>query len=80
MEGQLDKSASGRTIYPKIGIWYRRDTGHIHFNIEDQGFSTVNAKADSARGNPHLFNKLAKLLRDAGADHPDIEISDAADE
>ncbi len=65
-------SATGRTIYPKIGLWYREDTGHIHISIEGQGFSTVNDNPDSKRGNPHLYVKLAKVLRDGGSDHPPI--------
>ncbi|CAN5470793.1 hypothetical protein BH10PSE14_BH10PSE14_27480 [soil metagenome] len=69
----MDSSATGRTIYPKIGVWYREDTGHIHLSIEGTGLSTVNADPESKRGNPHLYAKLARALRDAGAPHPAIE-------
>jgi hypothetical protein len=63
---------SGRTAYPKIGVWFDEAKGDIHLSIEGQGLSTVNAKASSERGNPHLFNKLAKALRDCGKPHPEI--------
>jgi hypothetical protein len=69
----MDKSDTGRTVYPKIGVWFREDTGHIHLTIEGQGFSTVNPESTSKRGNPHLFKKLARMLRDAGAAHPAID-------
>jgi hypothetical protein len=72
---RVEKSDSGRTIYPKIGVWFREETGHIHLTIEGQGFSTVNAEPTSKRGNPHLFNKLARMLRAAGAAHPPIDDS-----
>jgi hypothetical protein len=41
-------------------------------SIPDHGLSTVNADATSKRGNPHLFNKLAKVLRDQGKPHPPV--------
>jgi hypothetical protein len=69
----MDTSKSGRTIYPKIGVWYREDTGHIHLNIEGQGLSTVNPDPLSKRGNRHLYRKLALMLRAAGADAPEIQ-------
>jgi hypothetical protein len=63
---------SGKTAYPRIGVWFNEDSGHIHLEIAGHGLSTINDKAASARGNPHLFNKLAKALRDAGKPHPPI--------
>jgi hypothetical protein len=63
---------SGKTAYPKIGVWFDEARGDIHLTIGDHGFSTVNADPASERGNPHLFNKLAKTLRDAGKSHPSI--------
>jgi len=63
---------SGKTAYPKIGLWFDEEAGDIHLSIPGHGLSTVNGNAGSARGNPHLFNKLAKVLRDEGKPHPAI--------
>lgn len=63
---------SGKTAYPRIGIWFDETAGDIHLSIPGHGLSTINDRADSARGNPHLFNKLAKALRDEGKPHPPI--------
>lgn len=73
----MEESATGRTIYPKIGVWYRGDTGHIHLSIEGQGLSTVNDDPSSVRGHPHLYNKLAEVLRAAGAEAPAAETTRA---
>ena len=51
----MDTSKTGRTVYPKIGIWFREDTGHIHLSIEGRGFSTVSSDPLSKRGHPHLY-------------------------
>lgn len=63
---------SGKTAYPKIGVWFDENAGDIHLSIAGQGLSTVNGNPQSKRGNPHLFNKLAKALRDEGKLHPPI--------
>jgi hypothetical protein len=63
---------SGKTAYPKIGVWFDEVRGDIHLNIAGHGLSTINADPSSKRGNPHLFNKLAKALRDEGRPHPEI--------
>lgn len=63
---------SGKTAYPKIGIWFDEKVGDIHLSIGEHGLSTVNGDGSSARGNPHLFNKLAKALRNEGKPHPPI--------
>lgn len=65
-------SRSGKTAYPQIGVWFDEEAGDIHLSIEGQGLSTVTGNATSKRGNPHLFNKLAKALREAGKPHPAI--------
>ncbi len=62
---------SGKT-YPKIGVWYDVENDDIHLSIDGQGLSTVNAHSASVRGKPHLFNKLAKALRESGKPHPTI--------
>ena len=63
---------SGKTAQVTIGLWYMEDAGDIHLNIPGHGLSTVNGNAESKRGNPHLFNKLAKVLRDQGKPHPEV--------
>ena len=35
-------------------------------------YSSMHRNAESKRGNPHLFNKLAKVLRDQGKPHPEV--------
>lgn len=63
---------SGKTGQVTIGLWFEEEAGDIHLSIPSQGLSTVNGDAASKRGNPHLFNKLAKVLRDQGKPHPEI--------
>ena len=63
---------SGKTGKATIGLWFDEQAGDIHLSIPDHGLSTVNCDAASKRGHPHLFNKLAKLLRDQGKPHPPI--------
>lgn len=63
---------SAKTAYPKVGIWFDEQAGDIHLSIAGHGLSTINPNPESKRGNPHLFNKLAKALRDEGKPHPQI--------
>ena len=63
---------SGKTGTLTIGLWFDETAGDIHLSIPDHGLSTVNADPTSKRGHPHLFNKLAKVLRDAGKPHPAV--------
>jgi hypothetical protein len=63
---------SGKTAQVTIGLWFDEEASDIHLSIPGHGLSTVNADATSKRGNPHLFNKLAKVLRDQGKPHPEI--------
>ena len=63
---------SGKTAKVTIGLWFDEQAGDIHLSIPGHGLSTVNADASSKRGNPHLFNKLAKVLRDEGKPHPAV--------
>ena len=60
----------GKTGELAIGLWFDEEAGDIHLRIPDHGLSTVNADPVSKRGHPHLFNKLAKALRDQGKPHP----------
>ena len=63
---------SGKTGQVTLGVWYDEQAGDIHLSIPGHDLSTVNGDAPSKRGNPHLFNKLAKVLRDQGKPHPEI--------
>ena len=63
---------SGKTGSVTIGLWFDEQAGDIHLSIPGHRLSTVNADAASKRGNPHLFNKLAKVLRHQGKPHPAI--------
>jgi hypothetical protein len=63
---------SGNTANVTMGVWFDERAGDIHLSIPGQGLSTVSSDAASKRGNPHLFNKLAKVLRDQGKPHPSI--------
>ena len=78
--GEPMAERTGKTAYLKIAAWYDEEAGDIHLSIGEHGLSTVNGDASSARGNPHLFNKLAKVLRDEGKPHPPVieNWSDAA--
>lgn len=57
---------SGKTAKVTIGLWFDEEDGEIHLSIPGQGLSTVSSRPESKRGNPHLFNKLAKVLREQG--------------
>ena len=72
-------SKPGKSVYLEMGIWYDEDQDHIHMTAKGvPGFhTTVNANAESKRGHPNMFGKLAKVLRDAGAPAPAVAVSDA---
>ncbi|MGE4411609.1 MAG: hypothetical protein AB7D33_13690 [Sphingobium sp.] len=63
---------SGKAATPEIGIWYDEEAGDIHLSLAGQGLSTVRDRQDSKCGNSHLFNKLARILREQGKPHPPI--------
>ncbi len=62
----------GKTATISIGVWFDDAAGDIHLSIPGHGLSTVSVNPASKRGNPHLFNKLAKALRDVDRPHPVI--------
>ena len=70
--GERMREGSGKTGQVTMGLWFDEQAGDIHLSIPGHGLSTVNGDALSKRGNPHLFNKLAKVLRDQGKPHPEI--------
>ncbi len=63
---------NGKTGSISLGLWFNEKAGEIHLSIPGHGLSTINGASQSKRGNPHLFNKLAKVLRDQGKPHPPI--------
>jgi hypothetical protein len=65
-----EASKSGRTTYPKIGVWYAEEDGHIRLSIEGQGLTSVSNNPDSERYHRTLYKKLAEVLRSAGVNVP----------
>ena len=57
-----------------VTIWWKEDQNRIAIRVGgDSAFiSTVSPDPSSIRGNPNLFYKLARCLRDAGVPHPPI--------
>ena len=58
-----------------MGVWYEPETNQIHLTAKNvPGFhTTVSGNPSSEmRWHPNLFNKLAKLLRGAGAPAPEL--------
>jgi len=75
MQDDIRKSEKGgNTAYLNVGIWYDANTGHIHMTLphSDWFHTTVTNDADSKRGHPNLYGKLAKALQIAGAPGPDV--------
>jgi hypothetical protein len=75
-------SKPGKSVYLNVGIWFNEETGNIHLTAQNvEGFhTTVNSRPDSVRSHPNLFAKLAKVLKGAGAPHPEIDEGEAAKE
>jgi hypothetical protein len=74
MLSDIRKSETGgNTAYLNVGVWYDQRTGHIHMTLPRSGWfhTTVTADAESKRGHPNLFGKLARALREAGVPGPD---------
>lgn len=71
----IETSKPGKSVYVKMGMWWDEEQGHIHMTAPGvHGFhTTVNANAESKRGHPNLFMKLARALREGGVPHPVIE-------
>jgi hypothetical protein len=60
-----------KTLDVQANIWWS-STGIITIATRQPHhmISTVNGEPKNVRGNPNLYNKLAKLLKDAGYDEP----------
>ncbi|WP_299734784.1 hypothetical protein [uncultured Roseobacter sp.] len=71
----LRASEGDKTVYLKIGVFYKPDTGHIHIaHGGEEGFiTTVSPDPASKRGNPNLYRHLADCLRAKGMPAPDKE-------
>lgn len=67
---------TGKTAEVTIGLWFDEEAGDIHVRIPDHGLSTIDADSASKRGHPHLYNKLAKVLRDRGKPHPPMTVEE----
>jgi hypothetical protein len=62
--------SSGKTVSVEIGLWYDEERDHIAIRIPGHDLTSVKNDPASKRGNPSLFKKLGRVLRDAGAKHP----------
>jgi len=75
MDSDIRKSErGGNTAYLNLGVWYDRETGHIHMTLPHSGWfhTTVCNEATSKRGHPNLFAKLARALKEAGVPGPAV--------
>ena len=54
-----------RTVYGRVGIWLGSNR-HIHLGSGPGQISTISPDPTSARGNPHLYQKLAEIPRHHG--------------
>jgi hypothetical protein len=63
----------GNTAYLNVGVWYDRETGHIHMTLPHSGWfhTTVAPDGDSKRGHPNLYAKLSRALQEAGVPGPE---------
>ena len=68
-------SKPGETVYLEIGIHYVKAKDHILLSTRDtfSSITTINRDPASKRGHPNLFAKLAKVLEEAGAPHPEVK-------
>jgi hypothetical protein len=64
----------GNTAYLNVGVWFDRDTGHIHLTLPHSGWfhTTVVNDPGSKRGHLNLYGKLARALREAGVPGPAV--------
>jgi len=75
MTSDIRKSEKGgNTAYLNVGVWYDKDTGHIHMTLPNSGWfhTTVNVDQKSKRGHPNLYGKLARALKEAGVPAPEV--------
>jgi hypothetical protein len=72
----------GNSVYFEVGVWYNKDSGHIHMTAPNSGWfhTTINDNEGSKRGHPNLYGKLARALKEAGAPGPEIDETKMAEE
>lgn len=65
----------GNSAYLEMGAWYDEKTGHIHLTVPSTRWfhTTVTNDPVSVRGNPNLYAKLARALKEAGVPAPSID-------
>lgn len=71
----MEVSKPGKSVYLEVGVWYEADTNQIHLTAKNvPGFHTTISGNPSSerRWHPNLFNKLAKVLQEAGAPAPEL--------
>lgn len=72
----MKTSKTGDTVYLEIGIYYDKEKDHILLTTRDTtptAITTINRDTTSKRGHPNLFDKLARILEQAGAPHPSVK-------
>jgi hypothetical protein len=65
----------GNSAYLEMGAWFDQKTGHIHLTIPGTEWfhTTVTDDPKSVRGNPNLYAKLARALKEAGVPGPKVD-------
>jgi len=61
---------AGDTVSIEIGVWYDENMDQIKLRIPGQNLTSVTNDPESKRGNPSLYKKLGRILRDKGVKHP----------
>ncbi|CAN1722801.1 protein of unknown function [Hyphomicrobium sp. 1Nfss2.1] len=63
---------TAKSVSLAVRVWYDEEQGNIHIASKDDHelISTINRDPAHSRGHPHLFNKLAKCLRDESKPAP----------
>lgn len=74
-EGITKSERGGNSAYLHMGAWYDEKTGHIHLTIPGTGWfhTTVTNDPKSVRGNPNLYAKLGRALKQAGVPSPEVD-------
>jgi hypothetical protein len=83
LSNSISKSErGGNSAYFQMGAWFDQKTGHIHLTIPGTRWfhTTVTDNPKSVRGNPNLYAKLARALREACVPGPDFDPNEAAAE